>query len=82
MIDIEIQISISERSSGWAINYVCICTAIQKSDNNSMMERTRVQVSVARMPIYISVSARVIYAKENFTEGIKQIYNKIEYKIV
>ena len=25
MIDIEIQISISERSSGWAINYLLIC---------------------------------------------------------
>ena len=39
-------------------------TAIQKSDDNSMMERTRLQVSVARMPIYISISARVVYAKK------------------
>ena len=30
MIDIEIQISISDRSSGWAFNYICRCQSISQ----------------------------------------------------
>ena len=64
MIDIEIQISISERSSGWAINYISRCHAAasrvkrSKFDSN-LCRRVPLKVKIWRIAWSIKSFAKI-----------------------